>query len=87
MFFILFYFKVFPVENVRKSLLTIYKMNVQSFNGGTMGAINGMMPDGNPDTSAMQSEEVWTGVSYALSSLMISHVSLYCKIQRILYAL
>jgi len=58
---------------VRKSLSTIYKMNVLGFNGGTMGAVNGMMPDGNPDTFAVQSEEVWTGVTYGLSSLMISH--------------
>lgn len=55
-------------------------MNVQGYKGGTMGAINGMMPDGKPDIVAMQSEEVWTGVTYALSSLMISHVSFYCKI-------
>lgn len=40
-----------------------------------MGAVNGMMPDGNPDTFSVQSEEVWTGVTYALSSLMIAHVS------------
>jgi len=50
-------------------------MNVLGFNDGKMGAMNGMMPDGNPDTFSVQSEEVWTGVTYALSSLMISHVS------------
>jgi len=50
-------------------------MNVLGFNGGTMGAVNGMMPDGNPDTFSVQSEEVWTGVTYAVSALMISHVS------------
>lgn len=53
----------------------IYKMNVLGFNGGKMGAVNGMMPDGNVDSFTVQSEEVWTGVTYALSSLMISHVS------------
>lgn len=55
-------------------------MNVLGFNGGTMGAVNGMMPDGNLDTFTVQSEEVWTGVTYGLSSLMISHVNLNCKI-------
>lgn len=50
-------------------------MNVLGFNGGTMGAVNGMMPDGNVDVFTIQSEEVWTGVTYAVSSLMISHVS------------
>lgn len=50
-------------------------MNVQGFNGGTMGAVNGMMPNGKVDMFTIQSEEVWTGVTYAVSSLMISHVS------------
>lgn len=50
-------------------------MNVQGFNGGTMGAVNGMMPDGSLDMYSVQSEEVWTGVTYAVSSLMISYVS------------
>lgn len=54
-------------------------MNVQGFNGGTMGAVNGMMPDGKSDTFSVQSEEVWTGVTYAVASLMISHVSIYCN--------
>lgn len=66
---------MFPLERVKKALQTIYKMNVQGFNGGKMGAVNGMMPDGNPDTFSLQSEEVWTGVTYAVSSLMIAHVS------------
>lgn len=56
-------------------------MNVQGFNCGTMGAVNGMMPDGNVDTFTLQSEEVWTGVTYALSSLMISHVSFYFNLK------
>lgn len=71
----MFLFQVLPVDRVKKALLTIYKMNVLGFNGGKMGAVNGMMPDGNPDTFSLQSEEVWTGVTYALSSLMIAHVS------------
>jgi len=66
---------VLPVDRVKKALQTIYKMNVLGFNGGKMGAVNGMMPDGNVDMYTIQSEEVWTGVTYALSSLMISHVS------------
>lgn len=54
-------------------------MNVQGFNGGLMGAVNGMMPDGTPDTYSVQSEEVWTGVTYAVASLMISHVGYFCN--------
>ena len=39
--------------------------------GGTMGAVNGMRPDGVPDTSSVQSNEVWIGVVYALAATMI----------------
>ena len=33
--------------------------------------MNGMRPTGIMDTSSPQSEEVWTGVTYALAALMI----------------
>lgn len=46
-----------------------------SFAGGTMGAVNGMRPDGVPDTSSVQSNEVWIGVVYALAATMIQEVS------------
>jgi non-lysosomal glucosylceramidase len=36
-----------------------------------MGAVNGMRPDGAPDTSNMQAEEVWTGTTYALAGFML----------------
>lgn len=52
---------------------------MQGFNGGLMGAVNGMMPDGTPDTYSLQSEEVWTGVTYAVASLMISYVGYFCN--------
>ncbi|VVC26259.1 Hypothetical protein CINCED_3A006003 [Cinara cedri] len=63
--------EVFPLDRVKKALQIIYNINVQGFNDGQMGAVNGMMPDGKPDTFSLQSEEVWTGVTYAVSSLMI----------------
>lgn len=40
-----------------------------------MGAVNGMRPDGVPDTSSVQSNEVWIGVVYALAATMIQEVS------------
>jgi non-lysosomal glucosylceramidase len=40
-----------------------------------MGAMNGMRPDGSIDTSSMQSQEVWTGTTYAVAAAMI-HVGL-----------
>lgn len=45
-----------------------------------MGAVNGFIPNANADkpghidTTTIQSEEVWTGVTYALASLMIQEV-------------
>lgn len=54
-----------------------------SFCNGNMGAVNGFIlntnPDkpGHPDPITVQSEEVWTGVTYALAATMIHEVT-YC---------
>lgn len=71
-----FDYDVFPKENVRSALRTIYENNVKKFYDGTMGAVNGFLPgegenEGSPDTTSMQAEEVWVGVTYALASCMI----------------
>lgn len=62
---------------MKSALDTIYQMNVKGFCDGKMGAVNGMMPDGVVDSFAVQSEEVWTGVTYGLASLMIFEVCLF----------
>ncbi|XP_046661993.1 non-lysosomal glucosylceramidase isoform X2 [Homalodisca vitripennis] len=63
--------EVFPQANVKSALETIYRLNVKGFRDGKMGAVNGMLPEGTIDDFAIQSEEVWTGVTYGLASLMI----------------
>ncbi|XP_058028499.1 non-lysosomal glucosylceramidase isoform X2 [Ahaetulla prasina] len=63
--------EVFPRSHVLSALKTIFELNVVSFSGGTMGAVNGMRPSGLPDTSSLQSDEVWVGVVYALAATMI----------------
>uniref|UniRef100_A0A8B9EG97 Non-lysosomal glucosylceramidase n=1 Tax=Anser cygnoides TaxID=8845 RepID=A0A8B9EG97_ANSCY len=63
--------EVFPKSHVISALQTIFEKNVMGFAGGTMGAVNGMRPDGVPDTSSVQSSEVWIGVVYALAATMI----------------
>ncbi|XP_052526135.1 non-lysosomal glucosylceramidase [Tympanuchus pallidicinctus] len=63
--------EVFPKSHIVSALKTIFEKNVMSFAGGTMGAVNGMRPDGVPDTSSLQSSEVWVGVVYALAATMI----------------
>lgn len=45
-----------------------------SFAGGQMGAVNGMRPEGVPDCSSVQSDEVWIGVVYGLAATMIHEV-------------
>uniref|UniRef100_W5MSZ8 Non-lysosomal glucosylceramidase n=1 Tax=Lepisosteus oculatus TaxID=7918 RepID=W5MSZ8_LEPOC len=64
-------FQAFPVEKVRRALKTIYELNVMQFAGGQMGAVNGMRPEGVPDSSSVQSDEVWVGVVYGLAATMI----------------
>lgn len=41
-----------------------------------MGAVNGMLPQGTPDKSSVQSDEVWVGVVYGLAATMIQEVML-----------
>ena len=55
----------------RRTLRTIHRMNVCGFAGGTMGAVNGVRPDGSVDHSSEQSAEVWVGTTYALAAFMI----------------
>ncbi|XP_013187208.1 non-lysosomal glucosylceramidase [Amyelois transitella] len=64
---------VFPDANVKKALSTIYNNNVLKFNEGRMGAVNGYVTGaaGHVDTTAIQSEEVWTGTTFGLAAVMI----------------
>ncbi|KAF0300940.1 Non-lysosomal glucosylceramidase [Amphibalanus amphitrite] len=54
-----------------EALRTIYENNVLLFQGGRQGAINGMLPDGRRNATTLQSEETWTGVTYALAATMV----------------
>eukprot|EP01134_Creolimax_fragrantissima_P001563 CFRG1563T1 len=60
-----------PSSRVQSALKTIYDFNVMSVKNGTMGAMNGMRPDGSIDHTSMQSEEIWTGVTYQVAATMI----------------
>ncbi|XP_069482882.1 non-lysosomal glucosylceramidase isoform X2 [Ambystoma mexicanum] len=64
-------YEVFPKQHVISALQTIFELNVKQFAGGTMGAVNGMRPDGKVDYSSVQSDEVWVGVVYGLAATMI----------------
>uniref|UniRef100_A0A8C9VF78 Non-lysosomal glucosylceramidase n=1 Tax=Scleropages formosus TaxID=113540 RepID=A0A8C9VF78_SCLFO len=56
---------------VRRALKSVFELNVQGFARGQMGAVNGMRPEGVPDRSSVQSDEVWVGVVYGLAATMI----------------
>ncbi|XP_023730673.1 uncharacterized protein LOC111878398 [Lactuca sativa] len=58
-------------EKAKSALEKIYNFNVLKVNNGKRGAINGMLPTGEPDTSCMQSREIWTGVTYAVAAGML----------------
>jgi non-lysosomal glucosylceramidase len=62
---------VAPSEHIESALRTVYELNVMGFQGGEMGAVNGMRPDGAVDDTDMQSREVWSGVTYGLAALML----------------
>lgn len=53
---------------------------------GTMGAVNGFVLNSNPDKpgriddTTIQSEEIWTGVTFALAATMIYEVSVFIDI-------
>ncbi|XP_037772896.1 non-lysosomal glucosylceramidase-like [Penaeus monodon] len=63
--------EVFRRDCVKSVLELLYEYNVQRFNNGEMGAVNGMNPDGSIDRYTMQSEEMWVGVTYGLAATMI----------------
>jgi non-lysosomal glucosylceramidase len=62
---------VVDVQKARSALETIYRCNVQGFQDGGMGAVNGMRPNGKVDRTSMQSAEVWVGTTYALAAAML----------------
>ena len=51
LFIILFMYQVFPKEHVKSALETVYAYNVLQFREGTMGAVNGMRPNGTVSIS------------------------------------
>lgn len=55
----------------RAALQKIFEVNVMGVAGGSVGALNGMRPDGKIDRSSMQSQEVWAGTTLTLAAAMI----------------
>lgn len=71
--------QAFPQEKIHSALRSVFDLNVMKFAGGQMGAVNGMRPEGVPDHSSVQSDEVWIGVVYGLAATMIHEASQHIR--------
>ena len=63
---------IVPRDMQLSALNKIYNLNVLRFEGGDMGAVNGIAPDGTIITTNEQVQEVWTGTTFALAALMLA---------------
>ncbi len=64
--------RIIPPENARRTLETIYQINVLDYGKGLMGAVNGRKADGSQHFS-QQGDEVWVGTTFAFASNCILH--------------
>jgi non-lysosomal glucosylceramidase len=60
-----------PREMQVSALKKIYDFNVLKFAGGSMGAVNGIAPDGSLVKTNEQVQEVWTGTTLSLAAFML----------------
>jgi non-lysosomal glucosylceramidase len=58
-------------QHALSALKTVFDNNVMRLHKGEMGAMNGMRPDGKIDRTSLQSQEVWTGTTYALAAALL----------------
>lgn len=61
-----------PREMRLSALHKIFDFNVMKFAEGTMGAVNGIAPDGSLVKTNEQVQEVWTGTTFGLAALFLS---------------
>ena len=69
--------QAFEKDRIKSCLKKIYEFNVVKYGNCKLGAVNGMRPNGEIDTSSLQSEEMWIGVTNSVASLMIYEVFLF----------
>lgn len=63
---------IVPQQMQRSALDTVYRMNVEKFHGGQMGAVNGMGAGGEILRDNEQVSEVWTGTTFGIASEMMA---------------
>jgi len=64
--------EIVPKDMQRSALKQVFDYNVLRFNGGEMGALNGMGSDGKVLTENEQTQEVWAGTTFSVASAMIA---------------
>jgi non-lysosomal glucosylceramidase len=64
--------RIVPESASKLALHHVYDFNVMKFQGGEMGAINGIGADGSLLHENPQVEEVWTGTTFSVASHMIA---------------
>ncbi|CAK9165385.1 unnamed protein product [Ilex paraguariensis] len=58
-------------EKAKVALEKVFSFNVMKVKDGRLGALNGMLPSGEPDISCIQTKEIWAGVTYGVAAAMI----------------
>ncbi len=62
---------IVPPECARKALETIYDTCFLQFHNGTLGAANGLLPNGQPEhPHATHPLEVWIGINFGLAAFL-----------------
>jgi non-lysosomal glucosylceramidase len=61
-----------PQDMQKKALKKVFDFNVMKFANGEMGAVSGMSADGKIITTNQQVQEVWTGATFSVASLMLA---------------
>jgi non-lysosomal glucosylceramidase len=57
--------------DIKASLMKIFTFNVEKYQNGLIGPLNGMRPNGQPDTTSTQSNEVWPSVAFGLAATLM----------------
>jgi non-lysosomal glucosylceramidase len=62
---------IVPDKHARSALEKTYVLNVNGYQEKTLGAMNGMRPDGQVDRTCTQSSEIWSGTTFAVAAAML----------------
>ncbi|ABF40689.1 protein of unknown function DUF608 [Candidatus Koribacter versatilis Ellin345] len=62
-----------PRDMQHSALKKVYDFNVMKLQNGTMGALNGISASGEVLKDNEQTEEVWTGVTFAVAATMLQN--------------